>query len=351
LRCNFSIQMGCNAWNHPSDCDCGWGGDTGGRPGALPSGVRRLQLVDGHTWRIDRRPTYDAFLNPNAVCPVCGEPVYFYRSQFGGRVFFDELGWPWPKHPCTDNSTSLIVGPVPSTLRFKPNATWPGRFKPNAWRPLAPMAISPSGEYDLLTLSESDHLPRNCLFVPAGWIGDAPSFWRWSDKDPTMIEISCVRVDANGEVRPQTFAIPSWIANSEEHEQWIEKPHLEPSPERLNEIGYALSFAWRMDGLDNWREFISAVDFTLARALFERGAGKGNWAAINNLGVIYEQGLGVSVDKERAFDLYYRAAQSLHKVPMAHLARCYREGIGCTQNLSNAEFLQELITSASDPPL
>jgi hypothetical protein len=28
--------------------------------------------------------------------------VYFYQSPYGGRVFFDELGPPWPKHPCTD---------------------------------------------------------------------------------------------------------------------------------------------------------------------------------------------------------------------------------------------------------
>ena len=26
-----------------------------------------------------------------------------YQSPNGGRVFFDDLGWPWPKHPCTDN--------------------------------------------------------------------------------------------------------------------------------------------------------------------------------------------------------------------------------------------------------
>jgi hypothetical protein len=29
--------------------------------------------------------------------------VFFYQSSDGGRVFFDDLGPPWPKHPCTDN--------------------------------------------------------------------------------------------------------------------------------------------------------------------------------------------------------------------------------------------------------
>jgi hypothetical protein len=44
-----------------------------------------------------------SYVVPNAKCPVCGDTVYFYQSPNGGRVFFDDLGWPWPKHPCTDN--------------------------------------------------------------------------------------------------------------------------------------------------------------------------------------------------------------------------------------------------------
>jgi hypothetical protein len=48
--------------------------------------------------------SYVSYLNPNAHCPVCGVQVFFYRSPDDGRVFFDELGPPWPKHPCTDNS-------------------------------------------------------------------------------------------------------------------------------------------------------------------------------------------------------------------------------------------------------
>ena len=43
------------------------------------------------------------YVNPNAVCPVCNAPVFFYQNEVGSRVYFDELGPPWPKHPCTDN--------------------------------------------------------------------------------------------------------------------------------------------------------------------------------------------------------------------------------------------------------
>src|ERR1700738_864982 len=41
---------------------------------------------------------------PNPKCPECGCRVFFYQNEDGSRVFFDDLGPPWPKHPCTDNS-------------------------------------------------------------------------------------------------------------------------------------------------------------------------------------------------------------------------------------------------------
>lgn len=43
------------------------------------------------------------FVNPNARCPVCSAAVFFYANQSGSRVYFDDLGPPWAKHPCTDN--------------------------------------------------------------------------------------------------------------------------------------------------------------------------------------------------------------------------------------------------------
>lgn len=46
-----------------------------------------------------------SFINPNALCPVCGQAVFFYQAPNGGRVYFDELGPPWPKHPCTNTSS------------------------------------------------------------------------------------------------------------------------------------------------------------------------------------------------------------------------------------------------------
>ncbi len=87
--------MGCNAWNHPPDCDCGWGGDTGDGYGQPTGPHRSLGLADG-------------FVNPNARCPVCGEPVFYYESENGGKVWFDELGPPWPKHSCMSHRSTEI---------------------------------------------------------------------------------------------------------------------------------------------------------------------------------------------------------------------------------------------------
>lgn len=112
--------MGCNAWNHPPGCNCGWGGDTGGSfaGGAYKAGyavparhvtatsqVRTKAVCDGHWESVGNR-------GPNAECPVCGQLVYFVRLENGGRVFFDELGPPWPKHPCTDNGHAVFAPPA-----------------------------------------------------------------------------------------------------------------------------------------------------------------------------------------------------------------------------------------------
>lgn len=90
----------CNAWNHSAHCTCGWGGSGyKGRKANTQSGVLGL-------WPPNIPPilaTVTSFTIPNATCPVCSKPVFYYCNNSGSSVFFDELGPPWPKHPCTDN--------------------------------------------------------------------------------------------------------------------------------------------------------------------------------------------------------------------------------------------------------
>lgn len=96
----------CNAANHSPSCDCGFGGDTGGGGGWHWGSVQNFTQhysAPSFGWAKDHGGTVESYVNPNAHCPVCGCPVFFYRSPYNGRVFFDSLGWPWPKHHCTDN--------------------------------------------------------------------------------------------------------------------------------------------------------------------------------------------------------------------------------------------------------
>jgi hypothetical protein len=59
--------------------------------------------------------TVESYVNPNAYCPVCGDKVFFFQSRYGGRVYFDDVGWPWPKHPCTDRTETTPR--VPRAIR------------------------------------------------------------------------------------------------------------------------------------------------------------------------------------------------------------------------------------------
>lgn len=118
----------CNAWNHSVDCTCGWGGE----------GHAGRRSVGSTPYIPFARPifkTYSEYLVgctiPNAKCPVCGDPVFFYRSPSNGRVFFDELGPPWPKHPCTIKSYKSTVISIPAnadavntTFQWYINSDW-----------------------------------------------------------------------------------------------------------------------------------------------------------------------------------------------------------------------------------
>lgn len=93
----------CNAHNHQPSCTCGWGGSGAGGGRRFSSSVRKIPFTDGRDWKRANSPSFRTFTVPNAKCPVCGATVFFYQSSNGGRVFFDCLGPPWPKHGCTDS--------------------------------------------------------------------------------------------------------------------------------------------------------------------------------------------------------------------------------------------------------
>lgn len=108
------IEGAMTGHNHYASCTCGWCLNLGGR---RRSGVLYSSGGSPAAFR-----TYESFTNPNATCPVCGAAVFFYQSPSGGRVFFDELGPPWPKHPCTDAAPPALGSRMPPARTDDPPA-------------------------------------------------------------------------------------------------------------------------------------------------------------------------------------------------------------------------------------
>jgi len=96
--------------NHYPDCTCGWCVNHG------RTRINRAELQASYRVHEARnfldmngaRSIAGCYINPNARCPVCGAAVFFYANAFGSRVYFDDLGPPWHKHPCTDNPNKRI---------------------------------------------------------------------------------------------------------------------------------------------------------------------------------------------------------------------------------------------------
>lgn len=132
-------------FNHFDECDCGW--CAGGNGGA--SGWGAGTAASTLTWTTYSVPS--AWVHPNANCPVCGATVFFYSNEHGSRVYFDELGPPWPKHPCTDGSSITTSGR--RTVPVLPDPDYfRGRLESNSGR-----ANSPVGLWIVGSVSKGSH--------------------------------------------------------------------------------------------------------------------------------------------------------------------------------------------------
>lgn len=108
--------MPCNAHGHSPLCECGWGG------------------VKYDPWKPKLNVDWSKAVShtiPNARCPICSVKVFFYRSPEGGAVFFDDLGPPWPKHPCT---SSEVRRQADNVVRER-NKKKSGKNKKRTWWP------------------------------------------------------------------------------------------------------------------------------------------------------------------------------------------------------------------------
>lgn len=162
----------CNAWNHPPNCACGWGG--AGHSGHPPGGSRTLVASPAlYAPRFGSYPelalsNYAGYCTPNANCPVCDQPVFFYQSPEGGRVFFDELGPPWPKHPCTDQSGSRSTTSTTSSnaARIEPKSTGSYQWEVDEWEPLVDVKILKTSSPRVCAISGFARNGRVASYVP-----------------------------------------------------------------------------------------------------------------------------------------------------------------------------------------
>lgn len=65
---------------------------------------------------------FSSFTIPNATCPICGDHVFYYENIHGSKVWFDDLGPPWPIHGCFEKNNSSTAYPKSPIQNQKVNS-------------------------------------------------------------------------------------------------------------------------------------------------------------------------------------------------------------------------------------
>jgi eukaryotic-like serine/threonine-protein kinase len=78
-------------------------------------------------------------------------------------------------------------------------------------------------------------------------------------------------------------------------------------------------------------------DFNTAKDAFVKAAAAGNGEAMRNLGLLYQNGQGVSQDLAEAMKWYSKAADAGNMVAMYNIGRLYQTGLGVPQDVAEAK--------------
>ena len=89
-------------------------------------------------------------------------------------------------------------------------------------------------------------------------------------------------------------------------------------------------------GISFLREHEDSVDHVEAAKWLRMAAERGHGGAQNNLGYLYQHGLGLPQNDEEAFRWYRKAAESGLGWGKDSIARCYRDGVGVTKDVFRA---------------
>ena len=121
------------------------------------------------------------------ACPICGDAVFLYQSEHGGRVFFDELGPPWPKHPCTDGARAVLSTASIATDQSLPTKLY--SWQRAGWLPITEVKIDSAGS-DYVRLNGKHNSQSLTLYIPVttvaagtdpvAQIANSPIHARWT---------------------------------------------------------------------------------------------------------------------------------------------------------------------------
>jgi hypothetical protein len=254
--------------NHYPDCLCGW--CVGGWRNS-PTERTISQPKIAAAWP-KLNATFATYTVPNAFCPVCGASVYFYASPFGGRVFFDDLGPPWPKHPCTDNESPPKFREFVS--RTIVNSARIPEWQRLGWAPVSVERVDRIGEWALIEARRLDTRAsftrltpwHECLVPGTPALVKAPDVygvgrisWIFAREDsPTEVnDILCHRA----------LAVPVQAL----------RVALGDDANSAAEVGYTAAFAWGEKRVQS-RDVVypAFVNWRISRAWLQRAADLGS---------------------------------------------------------------------------
>jgi hypothetical protein len=94
---------------------------------------------------------------------------------------------------------------------------------------------------------------------------------------------------------------------------------------------------------------MNAGDFADAMRIFQHAAAEGDSGAINNIGWMYEHGLGRPIDGKEALKWYDRAASLGNATAAENAGRLYQNGEGVPVDYAKAMDRYQFAASQSDP--
>jgi hypothetical protein len=160
---------------------------------ALLTAARAFPQSDCHKVLLpggsERRTTVASYINPNAHCPVCGKTVVFYRSPYNGRVFFDSIGWPWPKHGCTDNGYEPRRADTGTPPRNEP------AWRRTGWHPLVASRVHVSAKERVITGDVAGDFHQLHLTADALIDAQSPIFVRPITQRPGLFQVTYLSSD------------------------------------------------------------------------------------------------------------------------------------------------------------